>query len=693
MTSVIHAYDQDTGINMELNYQLTSNPKDLFAIDELTGAIKLQNVITDYDKRDYNVIVKASQRDNPLKSALTMTKIEIVEVNDYPPKFEKALYEADVMENADIGTYVTQIHATDVDKNRLEYSIINSHESPFMIDKFEGILRVNGRLDYEMKREYVLTVSVSDGNFTASALAKVTLTNMVDKAPQFEFNNYSFKLKIPYDVYIGQVRANDIERTKKLLYSIKLLDEADSNLFCISQNGIVYICPSGSEEDMKRTNQTSLFNLSDEELRAKFTKSEYKFNVSASIYSPDLMTNLNSHVECRIEVEDTQLATASSNKDTVQGYRLKAGDTSTIRPGSLTRFFDEEFFRDPKFVYIVIAVIVASIFLLALCACASVWLRCSRHRKHSKDNKNNNSNFNETTGHQGFKFFPTFGLFDSAAIENNRKKLKQMNHDFSCSCSSGRSDNSCKNSTSGISCLSESSAVFHSSSSSGRSSNRGNKSLQKSTDPSDDIYLKSSTVPTISDYFSTNEVKVMKSTKLIGHNMEHLKHLPSAYADHLCSQASSIKNSESPILLVRQEAESSFFENFQIAPPIDYFQLENKKESKTLRENSTFKLIYENVPNSKINNSRSKTLNHKKQLQQQQQQFSSGVDTSMSFSALTSSSSCASSPGQQRVKSPVLMSFQPPPPQQQQQLSSSSSTSNNAPISYSSLESETVDGN
>ncbi len=119
----------------------------------MTGQLQLQNVITDYDKRDYNVIVKASQVDSPLKAALTIVKIEIVDVNEHAPKFERKLYEADMMENADVGTYVTRIRAADADKNRLEYSIVNSHESPFRIDRYEGMVRVNERLDYEMRQE------------------------------------------------------------------------------------------------------------------------------------------------------------------------------------------------------------------------------------------------------------------------------------------------------------------------------------------------------------------------------------------------------------------------------------------------------------------------------------------------------------------------------------------------------------
>ena len=67
-------------------------------------------------------------------------------------------------------------------------------------------------------------------------------------------------------------------------------------------------------------------------------------------------------------------------------------------------------------------------------------------------------------------------------------------------------------------------------------------------------------------------------------------------------------------------------------------------------------------------------------------------------SSLLVSSSCSSSPRRQQMKSPVLLSFQPPPAkttntrvQSSSSSYSSSSSNNNPPISYSSLESETVD--
>lgn len=637
----LDAIDQDTGINSTISYKLTSNPNDLFKIDSTTGQIYLKHFITDFDRTDYNLIVKAVQVDNQLKSALTMVKIEIIDVNEHAPQFEKELYEAKVVENAELDTFVCQINAIDSDQNRIEYSIVNNHESPFLIDRYTGYIRVNGRLDYEMKNEYTITVSANDGIFTATSLVKILLINIVDKAPQFEFNNYNFKLKIPYDVYIGQVRANDVEKTNELKYSILLLDLEDSGLFCISQNGIIYMCPSSSHDSSNLNKNSSLFNLNDEELKLKFKKSVYRLNVSVSIFSKDLMTSLENHVECKIEIEKND----NHRKD--YEFLVESGAvTTTISTGS---FIDEQIFKDPKVLYVFIAIVVGSIILMIFCMAASIWFRCSRSKKKTERYLKNQKLENEN----GLKFFPNFGLFDSHAIENGSGKnnqLPQRLNDCSCSCSSHTSD-SCKNSTSGISCLSDSSAVFNNQDHIIKMN--GHQNITK--------------IPALSDYFNNNEVKVMKSSKFIG-SFNHT-------------------TNDDPMLMVRQETGNHLFENkyLQQNTPKDYYQND-------LQTNSTFKLVYETSSDKNSLTSQSKTLQVKNSRKKgTKNNCSSNYSTS---SSLLMSSSCSSSPKGQRT-SPLLLSFQPPNTNNKSGCTtelSSSSSFNNAPVSYSSLESGTVDG-
>jgi hypothetical protein len=97
---------------------------------------------------------------------------------------------------------------------------------------------------------------------------KIEIKNVVDKAPYFEYNYYSFKIKIPYDVYIGQIKAIDVEKTGNLTYSLGFQHQNDSDLFCITQTGTIYICQSLFTPGTK---QNSL-----DDILAQFKHSEYR---------------------------------------------------------------------------------------------------------------------------------------------------------------------------------------------------------------------------------------------------------------------------------------------------------------------------------------------------------------------------------------------------------------------------------
>ena len=181
---------------------------------------------------------------------------------------------------------------------------MNAHESPFYIDKYAGVIRVNGRLDYEMKTQHSVQIVASDGKFAATCILDVQLRNLVDKAPYFEYTSYSFRLKVPTDVYIGQLKAVDVEHTANLSYALEFGKPADARLFCVSQTGVLYLC-SSVVPSLGGHKLAALSNDADNFL-SEFTESEYVFNVSVSVYSADLMSELVSRVECRIQIEATQ---------------------------------------------------------------------------------------------------------------------------------------------------------------------------------------------------------------------------------------------------------------------------------------------------------------------------------------------------------------------------------------------------
>jgi hypothetical protein len=251
----INAFDQDFGINMTVEYYLTSNPHNMFKIDKTTGQIYLKNLIKNDEKKDYNLIVKAAQTDNPLRSTLAMINIAIIESNDFGPVFEKHLYHAEVVENCQLDTIVCTVRANDKDKNKLEYSIKKSFSSvPFEIDKELGIIRVKSPIDYETQKEYNFDVLVNDGgNTTDIARVQIKVVNVLDTPPKFQRKLYHFKIdsqklneiKMNYqenehgnnDVYVGQVKAFDVENSGNQIYYYLKYNSKDQfkDIFCISK--------------------------------------------------------------------------------------------------------------------------------------------------------------------------------------------------------------------------------------------------------------------------------------------------------------------------------------------------------------------------------------------------------------------------------------------------------------------------
>ena len=439
---------------------------------------------------------------------MAMVNIEILNVNEYAPVFEKSVYEIKIKENTKIGTLIGRVKADDRDRNRIEYTIQNNHESPFLVDKYRGVLVVNGRLDYEMKPSYSLVILASDGNHTSQTQCNLNLTNVVDKEPYFEFNNYIFKLKIPYDVYIGQVRAIDVENTGNLKYSLKFNDSSEASLFCLSQNGIIYICPTVSSQQPnslslnETKNYFALNNLNDEEIKSKFKKSVYTFNVSARIYSKDLLAHLENHVQCKIEIDygGHPLGSASRSSSSISSS-LSDFDYNSVDSNATYKymqnkppvFLSEHFFKDTTTVYVFVGIMLAAVVLLVLCGSGVIWFRCGRLRAH-KNNKSlsrymHNHHRHDQCDHYFHNKAPFRNMFNTMNIEDASKHTQCTNVQssaattgitnvcFSSSSASSISDcgnnnhhhshhhqeqqhHSCQNSTSGISCVSDGSTIL-----------------------------------------------------------------------------------------------------------------------------------------------------------------------------------------------------------------------------------------
>ena len=108
--------------------------------------------------------------------------IDILDVNDNSPVFAKDLYEVSIYENATIGSFVTQVTATDKDgisSGKITYYIMsNEYGKQFSINKTSGDISLASRLDFEKGvKKFPITVCANDStNDPTQSVAGMSFT-------------------------------------------------------------------------------------------------------------------------------------------------------------------------------------------------------------------------------------------------------------------------------------------------------------------------------------------------------------------------------------------------------------------------------------------------------------------------------------------------------------------------------------
>jgi protocadherin Fat 4 len=179
--------------------------------------------------------------------------VNVVDMNDNPPRFEQKQYSASVLENASIGMDILDTQAFDLDvgdNGRLRYSIIaGDQRGDFMVGESSGILRVSKRLDYERQNSYTLTIQAEDSGLLKNydtAEVSILLIDTNDNAPIFEHSPYTVHVleeDLPL-LSIFTVEARDRDGSaayNDLEYNIRAGGQHDDFFHVNSSTGKVYI--------------------------------------------------------------------------------------------------------------------------------------------------------------------------------------------------------------------------------------------------------------------------------------------------------------------------------------------------------------------------------------------------------------------------------------------------------------------
>ncbi|XP_071547486.1 cadherin-23 isoform X4 [Panulirus ornatus] len=251
----VFAQDQDgSTVNRKVVFRIQHGAQDKFVMEAETGVISVaQGALLDPDRTEprattyiLEVIALDGGIGNAQLQARTVVNITILDVNNKPPIFIDP-GTVRVFENEDIGFYVHQVEAVDLDaRPRLRYSldadnsearneegaIVKPSEydyvGAFEISQVEGVIRTVRQLDREQVEVIRLGLICEDieaatGKQTATATFTVIVEDTNDNDPQFRKSFYrrSVAENAKKGTTIVTVVADDVDRNRTITYSLQ----------------------------------------------------------------------------------------------------------------------------------------------------------------------------------------------------------------------------------------------------------------------------------------------------------------------------------------------------------------------------------------------------------------------------------------------------------------------------------------
>ncbi|XP_075004052.1 protocadherin Fat 4-like [Calonectris borealis] len=209
----VAADDPDDGINGEISFILAGGNEDgYFELDTSTGQISLKTVIPLGVNQLKNFVLWITAIDGGMIPRSSSVPVQIFAVGDSRPQFIQKTYNVSVEEEL----------VSPVEVARVEYESLNPHipvtfqvlteSATFDID-VNGIISTKTKLDYESQNNYILNISLSDGNGTDYATVFIKVTDVNDNSPVFGITNTTITIleNMPAGTSITSVSATDVD--------------------------------------------------------------------------------------------------------------------------------------------------------------------------------------------------------------------------------------------------------------------------------------------------------------------------------------------------------------------------------------------------------------------------------------------------------------------------------------------------
>ncbi|XP_038519511.1 LOW QUALITY PROTEIN: protocadherin Fat 2 [Canis lupus familiaris] len=246
----VQALDPDSRDTSRLEYLILSGNQDRhFSINSSSGIISMFNLCKKHLDSSYNLRVGAS---DGVFRATVPVYINTTNANKYSPEFQQHIYEAELAENAKVGTKVIELLAIDKDSGpygTVDYTIINKLAGEKFSINPNGQITTLQKLDRENSTERVIAIKVmaqDGGGRVAFCTVKIILTDENDNPPQFKASEYTVSIQsnVSKDSPVIQVLAYDADEGQNadVTYSVDSMEDLDEEVIEVNPiTGVVKV--------------------------------------------------------------------------------------------------------------------------------------------------------------------------------------------------------------------------------------------------------------------------------------------------------------------------------------------------------------------------------------------------------------------------------------------------------------------
>ncbi|XP_026186695.1 protocadherin beta-16-like [Mastacembelus armatus] len=219
---------------------------------------------------EYNITVTCSDEGVPsLSSTVTLT-LQISDVNDNAPVFERSSYEAYIVENNTPGLSIFTVKARDADwkqNARVSYILEDSSVNGVPVSSYvsvsadSGVIHAVRSLDYEQIKDFQFRVKAQDGGsppLSSNVTVKILVQDQNDNPPQVLYpvqtGGSVVAEMVPRSADVGylvtKVVAVDVDSGQNAWLSYKLQKATDRALFEVGlQNGEIRTVRQVTDKD------------------------------------------------------------------------------------------------------------------------------------------------------------------------------------------------------------------------------------------------------------------------------------------------------------------------------------------------------------------------------------------------------------------------------------------------------------